>query len=343
MAAVPASLGKRKHAHAMNSDFSRSFAVVVHDVAPIFARQLVTICDALAPRVGDRVVRGCRPLLARSAAGPGNSRHPASPAHRARVRGDPPAWLHPPSGQIRLALVLLEAIQRAERLDGCQDPNSSGRWPRALAGSCRPRLPVSSPPPGRPVTRRRTSSPAADSSTWSRSTRSGSSGWRRFRWSPGPGTGASSHRWAALANGSATSTRAPPGCLALRRRSSDRRRSGLPAPMSPRHRPASATRPHAGPLFGASPRVASGTVPMIRSLHAMFHRRLRRRAERLTRRLVPHLPAGARLLDIGSGTGHNARALRVRTGGSCLEADVVDFHVVGGGTDAVRRNASSAP
>ena len=58
---------------------------------------------------------------------------------------------------------------------------------------------------------------------------------------------------------------------------------------------------------------------------------IRRRRRRLARRLAPHLPAGARLLDIGSGTGHNARPLRLRTGGACLEADVVDFHVVGGG------------
>jgi SAM-dependent methyltransferase len=68
-----------------------------------------------------------------------------------------------------------------------------------------------------------------------------------------------------------------------------------------------------------------------RSLRAAFHRRLRRRAGRLAGRLAPYLPAGARLLDIGSGTGHNARALRLRTGGTCLEADVVDFHVVGDG------------
>jgi glycosyltransferase involved in cell wall biosynthesis/SAM-dependent methyltransferase len=70
---------------------------------------------------------------------------------------------------------------------------------------------------------------------------------------------------------------------------------------------------------------------VIRPLRVKFHRRLRRRAERLARRLSPYLPPGARFLDIGSGTGHNARALRLRTGGSCLEADVVDFHVVGGG------------
>lgn len=70
---------------------------------------------------------------------------------------------------------------------------------------------------------------------------------------------------------------------------------------------------------------------MIGPLRAVFHDRLGRRAEQLARRIAPHLPAGARLLDIGSGTGHNARALRLRTGGSCIEADVVDFHVVGDG------------
>jgi hypothetical protein len=39
----------------MTSDLSRSFAVIVHDVAPIFYRQLVTISHALAIRVGDKV------------------------------------------------------------------------------------------------------------------------------------------------------------------------------------------------------------------------------------------------------------------------------------------------
>jgi hypothetical protein len=64
---------------------------------------------------------------------------------------------------------------------------------------------------------------------------------------------------------------------------------------------------------------------------ALFHRSLGRRADHLARRLVPHIPPGARLLDIGSGTGHNAQALRRATGGNCLEVDVVDFHVVGPG------------
>ncbi len=70
---------------------------------------------------------------------------------------------------------------------------------------------------------------------------------------------------------------------------------------------------------------------MIVSPGALFHRLLDRRADHLAGRLVPHLRAGASLLDVGSGTGHNARALQLRSGGPCLETDVVDFHVVGPG------------
>ena len=70
---------------------------------------------------------------------------------------------------------------------------------------------------------------------------------------------------------------------------------------------------------------------MIGPLRAAFHRQLRRRAGHLAARIAPHLPAGATMLDIGSGTGHNAEALRDRGARTCVEADVVDFHVVGGG------------
>lgn len=70
---------------------------------------------------------------------------------------------------------------------------------------------------------------------------------------------------------------------------------------------------------------------MMGLLHAAFHHRLRRRSGRLVARIAPHLPAGSRLLDVGSGTGHNAEALRVGGGCSCTEADVLDFHVVGQG------------
>jgi SAM-dependent methyltransferase len=70
---------------------------------------------------------------------------------------------------------------------------------------------------------------------------------------------------------------------------------------------------------------------VIGPLRAAFHRRLRRRAGHLAGRIAPHLPTGATVLDIGSGTGHNAEALRARGARTCAEADVVDFHVVGGG------------
>jgi SAM-dependent methyltransferase len=70
---------------------------------------------------------------------------------------------------------------------------------------------------------------------------------------------------------------------------------------------------------------------MIGPLRAAFHRRLRRRAGHLAGRIAPHLPAEATVLDIGSGTGHNAEALRARGARTCVEADIVDFHVVGVG------------
>ena len=70
---------------------------------------------------------------------------------------------------------------------------------------------------------------------------------------------------------------------------------------------------------------------MIPFLSTLFHHLMSRRAGSLARRLSPHLPPGASLLDIGSGTGHNAVALRAATGSPCLEADTVDFHVVGPG------------
>lgn len=66
-------------------------------------------------------------------------------------------------------------------------------------------------------------------------------------------------------------------------------------------------------------------------LRALFDRALDRRAGRLLARLDPELPPGTTVLDVGSGTGHVARAIRARTGVPCLEADVVDFHTVGPG------------
>jgi SAM-dependent methyltransferase len=70
---------------------------------------------------------------------------------------------------------------------------------------------------------------------------------------------------------------------------------------------------------------------VIGTLGAAFHHRLRRRATHLAGRIASHLPTEATVLDIGSGTGHNAEALRAQGAHTCAEVDVVDFHVVGGG------------
>lgn len=54
-----------------------------------------------------------------------------------------------------------------------------------------------------------------------------------------------------------------------------------------------------------------------------------RRAEQLVRRLRPHLPGSGRLLDVGSGTGHNALVLERRTGLAVTEIDVAPMNCVG--------------
>ena len=57
---------------------------------------------------------------------------------------------------------------------------------------------------------------------------------------------------------------------------------------------------------------------------------MRRRARALVDRLAPLLPPGGRLLDVGSGTGHNAAALLDR--GLCASVtpvDVVDLRITG--------------
>jgi len=55
-----------------------------------------------------------------------------------------------------------------------------------------------------------------------------------------------------------------------------------------------------------------------------------RRAEAIARRIASWLPGGP-LLDVGSGTGHNAQAIRSLTGAPVRETDVVDFHRRGPG------------
>jgi hypothetical protein len=56
-----------------------------------------------------------------------------------------------------------------------------------------------------------------------------------------------------------------------------------------------------------------------------------RRAQQLMRRLESWIPAGSRVADIGSGTGHNAEAWRHHFDASVEEFDVADLHWVGGG------------
>jgi SAM-dependent methyltransferase len=63
----------------------------------------------------------------------------------------------------------------------------------------------------------------------------------------------------------------------------------------------------------------------------LIERLLRRRAERLVRLILPELPAVGPILDLGSGTGHNADFLRTNTVLDAVEADVVDLHWVGRG------------
>lgn len=58
---------------------------------------------------------------------------------------------------------------------------------------------------------------------------------------------------------------------------------------------------------------------------------LRLRADRLAKRLAPHLPRTGRGLDIGSGTGHTVQALSRRHALLFAQADVVDISVVGPG------------
>ncbi|APA99452.1 methyltransferase domain-containing protein [Nocardia seriolae] len=66
-------------------------------------------------------------------------------------------------------------------------------------------------------------------------------------------------------------------------------------------------------------------------VRARLERAAIERAERITDRIGRHVRAAGRVLDVGSGTGHNAAALRASTGLDVVETDVVDMHVVGAG------------
>jgi SAM-dependent methyltransferase len=63
----------------------------------------------------------------------------------------------------------------------------------------------------------------------------------------------------------------------------------------------------------------------------LFNLILEARAQSLAQKLRPHLPQTGRALDIGSGTGHTAQALRRDARLSFVEADVVNMSVVGAG------------
>lgn len=63
----------------------------------------------------------------------------------------------------------------------------------------------------------------------------------------------------------------------------------------------------------------------------IFHRLAVNRARGLAARLSPHLPSSGRVLDLGSGTGHNITAFAEVRSLRFVEADVADIHVVGPG------------
>ena len=56
---------------------------------------------------------------------------------------------------------------------------------------------------------------------------------------------------------------------------------------------------------------------------------LEQRAQSLAIRLYPHLPTTGKILDVGSGTGHNVQALEQLLDVEFVETDVVDMSVVG--------------
>lgn len=67
----------------------------------------------------------------------------------------------------------------------------------------------------------------------------------------------------------------------------------------------------------------------VRLLHGAMHGWLHRRAGALCERLARHLPERGPLLDVGSGTGHNALALARHTGQRVVQVDVADLSCIG--------------
>jgi ubiquinone/menaquinone biosynthesis C-methylase UbiE len=80
-------------------------------------------------------------------------------------------------------------------------------------------------------------------------------------------------------------------------------------------------------------RIAAFGQRRLRIVKSLIEKLLRRRAQRLVRFILPELPAVGRILDVGSGTGHNADYLAGISTLEVIEADVVDFHAVGRGPD----------
>lgn len=64
-------------------------------------------------------------------------------------------------------------------------------------------------------------------------------------------------------------------------------------------------------------------------LRTLMSRMLERRAAALVGRLAPWIEPGGRVLDIGSGTGHNAAALMALRGCAVRQVDVADISVAG--------------
>lgn len=76
-------------------------------------------------------------------------------------------------------------------------------------------------------------------------------------------------------------------------------------------------------------------------MNAWLNLILARRARQLLARLAPHLPRRGCLLDVGSGTGHNAAAIERATHLRVTELDVADLNALG--RPAIRFDGRSIP
>jgi SAM-dependent methyltransferase len=66
-----------------------------------------------------------------------------------------------------------------------------------------------------------------------------------------------------------------------------------------------------------------------RAIRGLLDRTMARRADRLAQQIAPYIPQSGQLLDIGSGTGHNAIAIERRHATHITNLDVVNMRVVG--------------